>query len=204
MPVLNPNEYDISYFDGKKTTYQHNAGYSKYERWQRKNDDFLPTDQSTGEYWKDLALRYNLDHSLQNKKILEIGCAKGFIIEALRDLGLEAYGLDVSSYAVNCARDDIKPFLTVGDARTYLTNYKKFEFDIVFSRRTLSCFTDAELNIIVPELNRISKSQFHSIWPEDNSEYYNVKTVQQTIDQFPWKVGTVFFESNNLDIVYKK
>ncbi len=37
MAVLQANEYDISFFDGKKTALRHNAGYSNYERW-RRND----------------------------------------------------------------------------------------------------------------------------------------------------------------------
>ena len=80
MAILQPNEYDISYFDGKLSSMTHNAGYTVYNRWPRISNDFVPSDQSTGEFWKDLALRYNLDHSLQNKKVLEIGCAKGFQI----------------------------------------------------------------------------------------------------------------------------
>ena len=37
MATLQPNEYTKEYFDGQKATYSHNAGYSNYERWYRKN-----------------------------------------------------------------------------------------------------------------------------------------------------------------------
>ena len=127
MAILQPSEYDISYFDGKLGPYKHNAGYTSYDRWNRTHDDFVPAKQSTGEYWKDLALRYNLDHSLQNKKVLEIGCAKGFVVEAMRDLGIDAYGIDVSQYAKDCAREDIKPYLQVADARTALSQYSNYD-----------------------------------------------------------------------------
>ena len=204
MAVLQPNEYDISYFDGKLSSLTHNAGYTTYDRWFRTNNDFLPYDQSTGEFWKDMALRYNLDHSLQNKKVLEIGSAKGFVVEAMRDLGINAYGLDISQYAKDCAREDIKPYLTVGDARTYLSNYANREFAVLFSRRTLSCMTNAEIASMVTQMNRIAVQQVHSYWPSDNPDFYNTMPIQTLIDTFAWKKGTIFVVADKVDTIYRK
>lgn len=204
MPILQPSEYDISYFDGKKSSLSHNAGYTHYNRWPRINNDFVPHDQSTGEYWKDLALRYNLDHSLQNKKVLEIGCAKGFIVEAMRDLGINAYGIDVSPYAISCAREDIKPYLRVADARNVLSEYAANEFAVLFSRRTLSCFTNDEIAAMIVQMNRIAKLQVHDYSDVDNPQYYNIMPIQQLIDNFNWKKGTIFIRSGNINTVYRK
>lgn len=202
--VLQPSEYDISYFDGKLGPYKHNAGYTVYNRYSRVHDDFVPAEQSTGEYWKDLALRYNLDHSLQNKKVLEIGCAKGFVVEALRDLGVNAYGLDVSQYAHDCAREDIKPYLRVADARTALADYANREFAYVFTRRTLSCFTNDEIAAMVTQLNRIAVQQVHDYWDVDRADYYNIMPIQTLIDNFNWKKGTIFIRSGNVNTIYRK
>ena len=204
MAVLQPSEYDISYFDGRLSSLTHNAGYTVYNRWFRTNNDFLPNGQSTGEFWKDMALKYNLDHSLQNKKVLEIGCAKGFVVEALRDLGVDAYGIDVSQYAISCAREDIKPFLTVADARTSLANYANREFALLYSRRTLSCMTNAEITSMVTQMNRIAVQQVHSYWPMDNPLYYNVMPIQTFIDSFAWKKGTIFVVADKYDTIYRK
>jgi len=204
MPVLQPSEYDISYFDGRLATLSHNAGYTVYNRWQRVSSDYVPAEQSTGEFWKDMALRYNIDHSLQNKKVLEIGCAKGFIVEALRDLGVNAYGIDVSEYAISCAREDIKPYLTVADARTYLSNYSNREFALLFSRRTLSCFTNAEITSMVTQMNRIAVQQVHSVWEGDNPLYYNVMPIQTFVDTFAWKKGTIFVNADKMATIYRK
>ena len=38
------------------------------------------------------------------KKTLDVGCAKGFLVEALRDRGVLAYGIDLSEYAVSKVR----------------------------------------------------------------------------------------------------
>jgi SAM-dependent methyltransferase len=204
MALLQPNEYDISYFDGKKSEYSHNAGYTQYERWARFSNDFLPLEQSTGDYWKDLALRFNLDHSLQNKKVLEIGCAKGFVVEALRDLGIDAYGIDISQYAIDCAREDIKPYLTVADARTHLSTYANGEFDVVFTRRTLCCFSDAEISALVTQLNRIASQQVHLVYESENPTFYNPKPIQELVNGFNWKKRTIFVAGKDITNVVRK
>jgi hypothetical protein len=47
MPVLQPSEYDISYFDGKKSALSHNAGYSHYKRWRRYDNGEYAYDQAS-------------------------------------------------------------------------------------------------------------------------------------------------------------
>jgi hypothetical protein len=41
---------------------------------------------------------------------LDAGCAMGFLVEALRDRGVDAEGIDVSDYALEQVREDVKPF----------------------------------------------------------------------------------------------
>ena len=36
----------------------------------------------------------------QSQKVLEIGCAKGFLVKAFQDMGIDAIGIDISSYAI--------------------------------------------------------------------------------------------------------
>jgi SAM-dependent methyltransferase len=48
------------------------------------------------------------------KTALDAGCAIGLLVEALRDRGVDAEGIDFSDFAVAHSREDIRPFLTVG------------------------------------------------------------------------------------------
>lgn len=48
--------------------------------------------------------------SLAPRTVLDAGCAMGFLVEALRDRGVEAWGLDISEYAISRVRDDVRPF----------------------------------------------------------------------------------------------
>lgn len=45
------------------------------------------------------------------KTVFDIGCAKGFLVKALRSLGVEAYGIDVSDYAIELADPGVRPYL---------------------------------------------------------------------------------------------
>jgi len=47
---------------------------------------------------------------IQPASILDAGCAMGMIVECLRDRGIEAFGIDISEYALANVRDDIQPY----------------------------------------------------------------------------------------------
>lgn len=46
--------------------------------------------------------------------ILDFGCAKGYLVKALRLLNREAYGYDISKYALSHCPEDIKKYLFTG------------------------------------------------------------------------------------------
>ncbi len=53
---------------------------------------------------------------LQPQSALDVGCAIGLLVEALRARGVEAYGVDVSEYAIGQAHPSIRPFCRVQQA----------------------------------------------------------------------------------------
>src|SRR5215470_19512911 len=65
--------------------------------------------------WTDFfaAVADRIVADIKPQRVLDVGCAKGFLVEALRDRGVEAFGIDVSRYAIGEVRDDIKPFCRV-------------------------------------------------------------------------------------------
>jgi SAM-dependent methyltransferase len=194
--MLQPHEYDGSYFDGKLHRMAHNAGYSTYARWH----------SNGGEIWRDRAIEIVERFDLVGKKVLDLGCAKGFLVEDFCDLGVDAIGLDCSSYALfECdldstdkaaciRRPDLAARFILGDARNDLTQFADAQFDLVISTRVLECFSDGELAVVVEQLNRIGKAQLHSldIWDQHEriSQFYNIKPLGHWIEHFPWPKGT--------------
>ena len=51
---------------------------------------------------------------IQPKIVLDAGCAMGFLVEEFRKRGIEAWGVDISEYAIQNAHPDVHPFLWVG------------------------------------------------------------------------------------------
>ncbi|PHU40387.1 hypothetical protein CSX00_06360 [Pseudobutyrivibrio ruminis] len=78
----------------------------------------LGSDYSRGHGWEEIFARQAsfINRDLHPKKTLDVGCAVGYLVEGLRDLGVEAYGIDISEYAISQVRDDIKPFCKVQNA----------------------------------------------------------------------------------------
>ena len=82
-------QFGEMYFDGPR---EYGYGGYKYDgRW-------IPVA-------KEIVSRYNLK---KGDKVLDIGCAKGFLIKDLLSIGIDAYGIDISEYALkNCELEAI-------------------------------------------------------------------------------------------------
>ncbi len=79
-----------------------------------------PRDYGYGGYrydgrWKPVALDIIEHFSLKpGDKFLDIGCAKGFLVKELVELGIDALGLDISEYAVGNCHPDVVDRIQVG------------------------------------------------------------------------------------------
>lgn len=51
---------------------------------------------------------------LRPRTVLDAGCAMGFLVEGLRKRGIEAYGLDISDYAIHQVDAHIRDYCRVG------------------------------------------------------------------------------------------
>ena len=55
-----------------------------------------------------------LIRSFRPTRVFDGGCAHGFLVEAFWDRGVEAWGRDISEFAISQVRPDIKKFCSVG------------------------------------------------------------------------------------------
>ncbi|UCE37032.1 MAG: class I SAM-dependent methyltransferase [Thermoplasmata archaeon] len=96
------NKYDKTRMDPKRETYDDKyfdlGIYSSYK-------------QGYENYIEDLRYPDIVDDIIKNvkpKRVLDIGCAFGRVVEMFCSQGVEAYGVDISDYAISKASDDIK------------------------------------------------------------------------------------------------
>lgn len=97
--------------------------------------------------WEDLAvivketLVHLPDRDLTGKaNLLDMGCAHGYLIRHLRRRGVEAWGTDVSTYALSQAPEDTSPYLRLFD----LTGDRQADHIAGFPFDLLTCFETLE------------------------------------------------------------
>ncbi len=110
--------------------------------------------------WEKIAKKMNQVYKLPSKaKILDIGCGKGYLLfDFLKVLpNAQVYGLDISKYAIENAKEEIKPYIHHGNA-TNLPWEDDF-FDLVISINTLHCLESFDLELALREMERVGKDK---------------------------------------------
>jgi len=87
-------------------------------------------------------------------KVIDIGCAKGFLVKDLVDLGIDAYGLDISEYALTNCVPEISDRLIIGNALKL--PFENNFFDLAISINTLHNLKKSDVIIAIKELQRVS------------------------------------------------
>ena len=88
---------------------------------------------------------------------MDIGCGKGFFLYDFLKIKpkAEVYGIDISQYAVNNSKTEIKNNLKVGNANKL--PWDDNTFDLVVSINTLHCLHNYDLEDAMREMERVGK-----------------------------------------------
>ena len=202
MPI-SPDRYNSQeYWQGRKTEFADNAGYSFYRPvWLNCNRGSLPSPECLEvlpEHWRERARQLINKLGAANWKILELGCGPGQMVHRLRQQGQEAYGLDVSQWALDWgiqvfqgldpdfghmveAPADISPFLVCQDATATPWPWAKNYFNCVFSLDFLECLEEAAVPAVVTEIGRVLHPAgwtYHLIRCSPPADFYLTKPIE--------------------------
>lgn len=122
----------------------------------------------------------------QNAKILDVGCGKGFLLHEFRKLlpGATVMGIDSSDYALENAKEEVKPFLKKIRAQDKYPFADK-EFDLVFSNTTLHNLYVFELKQALQEIERVGRNKFICVESYRNvQELFNLQCWALTCEMF--------------------
>lgn len=91
--------------------------------------------------------------------LLDVGCAKGFMLYDLMELvpSIELAGLDVSEYAIENAKEEVKPLLQIGSAEEL--PFDDNSFDVVMSVNTVHNLEEAQCAKALQEIDRVSRGK---------------------------------------------
>ncbi|MDI6874293.1 class I SAM-dependent methyltransferase [Candidatus Solincola sp.] len=135
--VRTPEFYSRDYFDRKKDPLRE-SGYGEALTYR---EEF----REVAELVRDL---------FRPRRVLDVGCAKGFQVLALRREGMEAWGIDISDYAVSDAPAEVEPYLKVEEYRK--VHFPDGYFDLVLAMEVLEHIPPTEIRQVVEELRRLT------------------------------------------------
>jgi len=134
-------KFDFEFFDGdRKNGY---GGFNYNPRfWQPVVPDFVD--------------HYDLK---KDNYVLDIGCAKGFMLYDMMNIvsGIKVRGVDISKYAIDNCMDQVKDYLSVGNAMDL--PFEDNEFNLVISITTIHNLLYDECILALKEIERVSKGK---------------------------------------------
>lgn len=109
-------------------------------------------------FWTETVKRFRDHYHLaDDPAILDVGCGKGFMLYDFQKLLPKAKlaGVDVSKYAVDNALPEVKPLLSLGDAKAL--PYPDKSFDLVISINTAHNLPLEECKSALREMMRVTR-----------------------------------------------
>ena len=137
--------------------------------------------------WLPVAEKMAAHYGLKaGDRILDIGCGKVFLLYEFTQAvpGIEVAGLDISTYGMENAKEEIRPFLKVGNC-TELP-FEDDAFDFVYSINTFHNLRNFELSTALNEMRRVGKDKRHICVESyrNESEKANLLYWQLTCESF--------------------
>ena len=143
--------YGGSYFGEGRDAGGDRAGRSGYARYDRVASN---ADIAGWLLWRNLRARRSLD----------VGCATGYLVEVLRELGIDAEGCDVSPFAIEHAAPGARGHIRVGNLFAGLP-WSDGEFDLVTVLETLEHLPPDRVPVALAELRRVCGAYLYATIP---------------------------------------
>lgn len=109
-------------------------------------------------FWQATVKRFRDHYQLaENAAVLDVGCAKGYMLHDFKELmpNLTVAGIDISPYAIDNAKETVKPFLRVGNATRL--DFEDASYDLVISINTVHNLPLEECKQALKEIQRVTR-----------------------------------------------
>ncbi len=156
----------------------------------------------------------------KGNKILDVGCATGYLLDVARKFGLETYGIELSKWAANIAKRKHKIYC--GAVQGYIKKNKKnkLRFNYITLTDVLEHIEDPfqllkELNylldekgkllITTPNIDSLSRKIFRKFWFQYKKEhlwYFSKKGIYILAKRAGYKIIRIEGNKKNMTIKY--
>ena len=119
---------------------------------------------------------------IRPRRVLDAGCALGLLVETLRAQGIDAEGIDISSYAIANVHEPIRPFCRQGSIATDFTQ----QYDLIVSIEVLEHMPAREGEEAIANFCRHTDDVLFSSTPSDHREpsHVNVQPAEYWAEAF--------------------
>ena len=151
----NADDFNKDYFENGVVTGK--SGYTNYQ--------WMPE--------LTIKLAYNIIKYLgleDEHEVLDFGCAKGYLVKALRILDIKAYGVDISKYAIEMADSEVRDYLRLADKNNIIPFDKTFDW--LITKDVLEHMTEDALDNFLKVSRKAAKNSFHVIPLGDEKECF--------------------------------
>ena len=172
-------KFDVEYWDGGRHT-----GYGGYHYDGR---------------WLEVAQRLREHYHLKpGDKILDVGCGKGYLLYELTVAvpGIEVHGIDISRYALDHAKQEVRPSLQ--HANAVAIPFADRTFDLVISLNTLHNLYLHDLYQGLREIERVGKQNKYILMDSYRNE-------QEKVNLLYWQLTCeCFFTPAEWEFIFKE
>jgi SAM-dependent methyltransferase len=138
----------------------------------------------------------------RSDRVLDFGCSKGYIVKGFRLLYREAYGVDISPYAISQAPTEVRPYLSLIEPNDKIPLVNKCLYDWTVAKDVLEHIPYEMLDSVLDLIREASRRVF-VIVPLGDGTKFNIPAYENDIthiirESLDW--WTKKFESNGFTI----
>jgi len=104
-------------------------------------------------------------------RVLDFGCAKGFIVRAMNELGYDCRGADISEYAISKSHESVRGKLTLLDPNRMDQWFDGERFDVVVCKDVLEHIPHEVIDELLRTLRRTSSRLLAVVPLGENGKY---------------------------------
>tara|TARA_E500000318_G_C3557808_1_gene211946 strand:- start:324 stop:923 length:600 start_codon:yes stop_codon:yes gene_type:complete len=124
---------------------------------------------------------------------VDYGCAKGFLVNALRIIGCDAYGEDISEYAIENCHPNVRDYVSLPNDNVY---------DLLICKDVLEHIPEKDIPNVLHRFKKKSKKFFFVVPLGDNDRFrireYEVDITHVTKKDEEWWIN--MFESQGMKL----
>ena len=124
----------------------------------------------------------SIQEEINPSTVLDAGCAKGFLVEAMRSLDIQAWGIDVSAFAITHVHESIQEYCSVQSLTIDLVQ----DYSLITCIEVLEHMPEKDAKAAIKNMCSHSQDILFSSSPNDYKEatHINVHPPEYWVEQF--------------------